>query len=251
MVDNAVIDKIAKLLALANSDNENEAKLAAAKASELLIKHNLTTSEVRRLGNIPYVDNTVLNVGLQLAYHQDILIDLMTDYFFVKCIIQREYNGVSSGQWAHYRRPRVQYNKVITFVGSNENATIAGYVFSYLNDTYPKLWNAYKTSTKAKGKGAKKSYYLGLNTALIRMLEETKWRVQEETGLVLVEDSNLTKHIKDRVGENNNYGGGKTPDKVDKHSFNKGLEDGKNIKLRKSMESTETKTQGLRLNGAK
>lgn len=42
-----IIDKIAKLLALATSPNENEAAQAAAKAQELLMQHNLSLGDIK------------------------------------------------------------------------------------------------------------------------------------------------------------------------------------------------------------
>lgn len=42
----SIVDKIRKLFALATSSNPNEAALAAAKAQELLLQHNLTLSQI-------------------------------------------------------------------------------------------------------------------------------------------------------------------------------------------------------------
>jgi hypothetical protein len=41
-----IIEKIQKLLALATSDNENEAQMAAKRAQELLLKYNLKLTDV-------------------------------------------------------------------------------------------------------------------------------------------------------------------------------------------------------------
>jgi hypothetical protein len=41
-----IIEKIQRLLALANSDNEHEAKLAAERATALLTKHNLSMQDI-------------------------------------------------------------------------------------------------------------------------------------------------------------------------------------------------------------
>lgn len=45
---NKVVDKIEKLLALAGSDNENEAKAAMMKAQELLAKHKIDKGQIGR-----------------------------------------------------------------------------------------------------------------------------------------------------------------------------------------------------------
>lgn len=44
MTDSGVLDKVRKLLRLSSSNNANEAALAAAKAQELIDRHNLTTA---------------------------------------------------------------------------------------------------------------------------------------------------------------------------------------------------------------
>src|SRR5439155_27189213 len=49
-----VLTKIKKLLALSASSNPNEAALAAAKAQELLMQHNLTMSQVETHGESKY-----------------------------------------------------------------------------------------------------------------------------------------------------------------------------------------------------
>lgn len=46
-IDSKTVDKIKKLLALAKSSNENEAALAAQRASELLLRYNLTEEDFR------------------------------------------------------------------------------------------------------------------------------------------------------------------------------------------------------------
>lgn len=44
--ENKIIDKIEKLLALAGSDNENEAKSAMVKAQELMAKYEIDRERV-------------------------------------------------------------------------------------------------------------------------------------------------------------------------------------------------------------
>ena len=44
--DNKIIDKIEKLIALSNSDNENEAKAAMLKAQELMAKYEIEMSQI-------------------------------------------------------------------------------------------------------------------------------------------------------------------------------------------------------------
>ena len=46
-MDNKLIEKIQKLLALSGSSNENEAKAAMTKAQELMLKHNIDMRSVK------------------------------------------------------------------------------------------------------------------------------------------------------------------------------------------------------------
>lgn len=48
-------DKIAKLLALAESPNENEAKAALLKARELMAEHKLRPEEIKKAENVKVV----------------------------------------------------------------------------------------------------------------------------------------------------------------------------------------------------
>ena len=52
MAEESIISKIHKLLALATSDNENEAALAAAKAQSLLIEYNVSDEELEEYSTV-------------------------------------------------------------------------------------------------------------------------------------------------------------------------------------------------------
>ena len=58
ILNDQIIERIQKLLSLANSDNENEAQLAASKANELLTKYNLSLQEVEGI-NLEYSEHEV------------------------------------------------------------------------------------------------------------------------------------------------------------------------------------------------
>lgn len=70
--DKSIMEKIQKLLSLANSDNENEAKMATARANELLIKYNLNLQQIEDHQN-DYMVQTIedKNAGLTLKPQSD------------------------------------------------------------------------------------------------------------------------------------------------------------------------------------
>jgi hypothetical protein len=228
----AIVERIQKLLSLANSDNENEAKMATARANELLIKYNLKLQEV---------------TDRQFDYVEEGIATILTKFFFVKVVIARKHVGYSSGQWATRNMPRAQYQKTIKLVGTAENCQIASYIFSYLNDAFPKLWNEYKLKTGADVT-RKVSYYMGLAKGISIMLDETKWRVEKETGLVLVKDKDLEAHIKKTT--TGTYGGD-TNSEIDPNVVRDGIKDGKNVQLRKPLHDGKQHESGKTLTGKK
>lgn len=247
--DKSIMEKIQKLLSLANSDNENEAKMATARANELLIKYNLNLQQIEDHQN-DYMVQTIedKNAGLTLKPHHNLIADLLMEFFFVKIMIQRSYVGESSGRWARRQKPRSQYKKVIQLVGTEENCKIAGYIFSYLNTAYPHLWKEYfDTHADAEARD-KQSYYTGLTIGIKAMLDETKWKVLNETGLVLKDDPKLKEFLKTK--STGTYGG-ESNASVNAEVVKDGIEDGKNVKLRKPLDSQTATDSGRSLTGRK
>ena len=87
---NPIINKIQKLLSLANSHNENEAKAAMNMANTLLLKHNLSIQQIETHIDEQKTQYQTKNVkeGLStLRLHQKLISDLLQNHFFVKIII--------------------------------------------------------------------------------------------------------------------------------------------------------------------
>lgn len=240
-MDSKIVEKIQKLLSLANSSNENEAKSATNKANELLLKYNLNLQEVEDHQNEYGIQN-IAETGLTIKPHQNMITDLLQKYFFVKILIGRKYVGTSSGKWAYYKPARSQYKKIIKLVGTSENCQIAAYIFSYLNEAYPRLFQEYYelNSHVEKTNSHKSSYWLGLTKGISKMLDETKWKVQNETGLVLKSDPKLREFL-DKHSDGT-YGGS-SGSEIDPDIFKDGVRDGKKLTLRKPLE-TDRESQG-------
>lgn len=239
MINHKVIEKIQKLLSLANSDNENEAKNATRMANELLLKYNLSIQSVKDHQS-EYEKQDLAKTGFTIQPHQNLITNLLQEYFFVRVIINSQYAGESSGK---YGRTRARFVKTIKLVGTKENCQIAGYIFEYLNSAYPKLWKDFYNSSSRITKSQKVSYYTGLTVGISEMLKATRWRVQEETGLVLVEDPALKEFAsKDTTGTYN----GQSNSDIDPKIFAKGVIDGSKITLRKPLENKSEDT-GLKL----
>lgn len=248
MIDNKVIEKIQKLLSLANSDNEHEAKNATTRANELLLKYNLSLQQIEDHQSEYVIETLNGSDGLQLKTHQSYITDLLGEFFFVRIHVSNTFFGQSSGRYSRRHGPRTQYKKVLQLVGTKENVQIATYIFQYLNEVYPKLWKDYYDRDSSIQQSHKKSYYAGLTLGIGRMLEATKWKVEEEMGLVLYDDPALKKFSDDITKGNTHKGTSR--DNIDGEVFRDGVKQGEQIKLAKPIESTST-DNGLYLEGKK
>jgi hypothetical protein len=145
-----MLEKVQKLLALAESSNENEALLAMNRVRELYAKHNLERLQNQRDDDIIHI---VVTSGLKRieSYEQQI-VGILVGHFFVQVI---------SG--ALYDAPSGEYHRSFEIIGRRENAVMAEYVFHFLKSQTQFLVVA---AEKARGRKfthlERKSYRLGI-----------------------------------------------------------------------------------------
>jgi len=169
-----VIEKVKKLLSLATSDNENEAKAAAEKAVEILLKHNLSMQQVQDQSNY---EKNVLSIKSRKPPEYTFIMAILDIHYFVRIIYSR------------------RNNQTVTFIlGEDTNVQVATYVYSFLLRKFRELWSVYKKRT-GKGSGSRRAYYWGLYSGIMTQLDSKKISVQKEVGIVLVEDPSLTDFI--------------------------------------------------------
>lgn len=233
MQNSAIIQKIQKLLSLANSDNENEAKAAASKAALLLTKHNLELQQIIEK-NFEYGEIEACEIP-QIKWHQHHITDLLQKYFFVKILFSRRWD-----------EKRHRMRRTIQLVGTEVNCKIAAYVFSYLNDIYPRLWHEYKDDQYRKGnklyKNHRDSYFTGLTVGIEFQLHQARFRAEEEFGLVVVKDEALEKHVDD-ITKGRTH---KTSKKEFYHDVAAdGHKAGLNVQLKKAITAEENESEVL------
>lgn len=105
------IDRIAKLLALSTSPNQNEARTAKEKAQELIKKYNLTQGEVAGIKEVRYKTNTII-----LKEYEGILADTVARA--LQCHL------VVSSRWGE----KTQF----VFIGIQHKTENAKYLFTVL-----------------------------------------------------------------------------------------------------------------------
>lgn len=212
---NKISEKIKKLLSLATSSNENEAKLASEKANELLIKHNLNMSELKEESN--YKNNRVVE-GRQ-SVEDKFICNILQKHFFIQIV--KSKGGLH-------------------FLGEETNVEIAEYMYDYLKNTFKACFKQYREETGSKV-GAKQSYYMGLYKGLNEQLTIKRQNVENETGLVVVKDGELTKYMRDQFGRLRG-GGNQRINAGDQAARESGQEKGATMRIRKGLNSSTGST---------
>jgi len=184
-----IIEKINKLFALANSDNENEASSAMAKANQLLVKYNLQLADID-VKDKSYSDEVVAEEPY-MRIHQKFILPILKRYFFVDVFLSRVPTGKYSK--AGQRLTKTQ----IVLCGTKENIEIAHYTYDFLCQAYQSLWLTYKRENGLSEK-KRQHYYQGLSDGIGEKLELSKKSVETEMGLVVVPDDGLVQHMKDK-----------------------------------------------------
>ena len=169
-----LIAKIEKLLALAGSANEHEARAASAKAAELLTKYNLDAGAIAG-------ERYTMGVfweGIRFSPAHKWLYPIIQRFFFVHPI-RKEY---ARGKWR------------LEVIGAETNVTVAGYVYNFLLRAYRRLWREYRLAHPRR-KPLRSSYYFGVSAGIVSRLMEQRETTEREAGRKVGEDPNLEKYV--------------------------------------------------------
>jgi hypothetical protein len=173
----SVLRKVEGLLALADSENEHEARAAMGAAHRLMRKHNVGLTEAstpdvysfRQLGRI----------RRRLPAHEKILAGILGQHFFVQPIWVSAYDTQADSP-----------GRVLELCGRPENLDIATHVYGFMLETSERLWRAHQREQGIRHNKDRRRYLQGLmmgfNDRLSREAEQL-----EETGLVWVGDGHL------------------------------------------------------------
>lgn len=179
-----ILGLVSKLLALAGSPNEHEAKLALAKARELLLKHNIDAAEAggaRRFG--------IHRLGPIRARHhhyETVIGTLLREYFFVRAI------------WVHtYDVGRDKQGSVLEVHGTDTNLEMAQYVYAYLTNTLDLLWRDYQKAGRQRVRGPHERlrYFAGVVEGFRDALRQQAVVMERKHALVWKGDRRLDEHL--------------------------------------------------------
>ncbi|HEY5523382.1 MAG TPA: DUF2786 domain-containing protein [Desulfuromonadaceae bacterium] len=187
MDNSAIIEKIKKLLALANSSNEHEAALAAGHAQRLLSEHNLAMADIEAAHRPDKADKVETAVSKSLPKWLRHLSAGISTAFDCQAI-----HHPATGK--------------MTFIGVGADVQIAAYTFTYLDRTIRKLCGTYmrlhvgSSIANRHRELMRQSYYLGAVSTITARLREQKEQTPVTTGALVPVKEGLIRQAMNEIG---------------------------------------------------
>lgn len=161
-----LLNKVNKLLALAESDNINEAEQAAQRAHHLLVKHHIKLGQ-----SVSAQTHTTKPMGFRQLGHpksrhfqyEYSIANLLNEHFFVSTIWVTAYSVTHD-----------KVGRVLEICGAVEDLEIASYVYDFINNHLSLAWCSYQKSVKAKGLKKRLSFSLGLVQGFKKRINENE-----------------------------------------------------------------------------
>ena len=184
---NPIIEKIKKLLALANSSNEHEAALAASHAQRLLSEHNLAMADIEAAHTPDKADKVETTVSKTLPKWMRHLSAGVSTAFDCQAI-----HHPATGK--------------MTFIGVGADVQVAAYTFAYLDRTVRTLCSNYikqhvtSTISSRYRELMRQSYYLGAVSTITARLREQKIQTPVTTGALVPVKEGLIRQAMNEIG---------------------------------------------------
>lgn len=176
--ESAIVRRIRKLLALADSPVESEARAAMNAAYRLMLKHNIGLASAAAPQR--YVVRQVGEAKSRHSSWEHVLTGILAGHFFVEVTIVPAFD-VSAA------RPATAFE----IAGTPENVEIATWVWDFLAHTGERLWRTHRVARGLRGDGPRRAFLEGLMTGFREKLEGETTRTQQEEGLVWAGDPGL------------------------------------------------------------
>lgn len=169
-----VLDRIAKLLALASSPSEHEAQAAMSAAQRLMLKYNLETA-----GSRAYAFRHLGKPTGRVTEAERLIGVVLSEHFFVEAI------------WVPvYRALEGKRGSVLEVCGTDANLEIASYVYDFLLRSAAGLWDEHKKRAGITKNRDRRTFLAGVMHGFLARLAAHA-REQRTAGLVWVKDADL------------------------------------------------------------
>lgn len=181
---NPVLERIAKLLALAESPNEHEAQAAMSAAQRLMLKHNIEAAVSGVTSS--YCFRHLGKPTGRVSEQERRLAMILDQFFFVQVI------------WVPvWRVSEAKRGSVLEVCGSKENVELAAYVYDFLMYTSDALYRADRKRRRDRSHRSRRKYLAGVMSGFHERLEGERQR-SEAQGLVWVGDAELGGYFRRR-----------------------------------------------------
>jgi hypothetical protein len=182
--DSKIVDRITRLLALAESPNRHEAEAAMAAAQRLMLKHNLDV--VGAAAARAYAFEHLGRPSGRVREHERLVAMILGKHFFVEVI------------WIPvYRALEGKRGSVLEICGTPDNLAIAGYVHGFLHQTAERLWREHQQAQGIASNRDRRAYLAGVMTGFADTLRRQDVKSRSE-GLVWVGDGDLARFYRRR-----------------------------------------------------
>ena len=180
-----VLERVRRLLALADSPNRHEAEAAMAAAQRLMLRHNLDAGR-RPEGADEYRFVHLGTPSGRIAEHERLVAVILGKHFFVEAI------------WVPvYRAAEGKRGSQLEICGSPDNVAIAEYVHGYLVQTAERLWREHRSARAIRGNRDRRTYLAGVMVGFADKLAKQETAHRGE-GLVWVPDADLPRYLRRR-----------------------------------------------------
>ena len=213
-----VVERVARLLALAASPNVHEAEAAASAAQRLILKYNIDLHA--EAGSRGYAFAHVGRATGRVTESERILAMVLGKHFFVEVI------------WVPvYRALEAKRGSVLELCGTPANIAMAEYVYAFLTETAEQLWSEHRRAFGLGGNRDRRTYLAGVMTGFAEKLSRQA-TAHREQGLVWVKDADLDDYFRRRHPHVRHvrYAGSRKND-----AYARGRDAGRRIVLRKGL----------------
>jgi hypothetical protein len=210
-----VLEKVKKLLSLAQSSNAHEAELATIKANDLLLRHSLKY--------INKEDEPIYMVRILIRKRKDAKLSAI--YSILKHFIVRPV--ISQGQ----------NTCCLEVSGSLTNVKLASYVAGFLDHELELLWNEAKKRHQLKGTRARNSFFAGVAQGHDLKMKQSKMSYSDgdQKALIVVE-KNLDQKIARIYGRLSSF---RSHQQTDFMANLAGKEKGQSLTIRNALEGVK------------
>lgn len=211
-----ILEKVKKLLSLAQSSNAHEAEIATLKANALLLRHNLDYVEKE--------ESLYLDRLLVRSRKDD---KLTAIYEILRHFIVRPVISMGRG------------TVCLEVSGTKTNVTLARYVAEFLERELDHQWDLAKKEYGLSGLRAKNSFYLGMARGFDEKMKGVKKEFTEEDQQALVKvEKNLEENIRLIYRRLGTVSSGR---QTDHEAREAGKEKGRNLSIRHGVQDKTIK----------